>query len=310
MSWFRTVGRTTSTSTSESSTTCESDLSTDSSVSTLFRGVSTHLQLGLTLLRLGEANEAPIPPPARVHHAPPDDAIDIDSNVVDALPGDEPMGVSQQKLEDLAEHNPNMASHAGGADTEVEQAAGHGEKREKAFDMLKAGTRGAAKLIAGAEKLQAKVGAATSRQRAGVVPSSRDQTTIVGPVEFSARYDGQKGFVYVNSGAEEPFLAFNRRSIRTASGGNGGNGDSLSTDPDLHTVWTLKIDDIRQLRKHSGYGMKAKLMAGWATNAAIYDDLRIVDAQDKSWVVTALPYRDALFNRLFAISSKAKWEVW
>ncbi|WYZ36032.1 hypothetical protein EsH8_X_000679 [Colletotrichum jinshuiense] len=262
---------------------------------TLFKGVPTNLQLALTLLRIGEANKAPLPPPAHVHHAPPDEAIAIDENTIDALGDDSPLGASRAELEHAAERDAEIAEHAGGEDTEIQQAVGHGKKREKMFGILKSGAKGVAKASSGVDKLRAKAGSENAKMRVGVIPSSHNGPEVVGPVEFSARYDGQKGFLYVNSSADVPFVAFNRNSI-----------DNV----DLDTVWALNIEGITQLRKHSGYGMKAKLASGWATDGPIYDGLRIVDQNDKQWVVTALPYRDALFNRLCAIGKGTKWEVW
>ncbi|WQF86745.1 hypothetical protein CDEST_11759 [Colletotrichum destructivum] len=260
---------------------------------TLFKGVPTNNQLALTLLRVGEANRAPFPPPAQVKRAPPDKAIDIEEDVISASWGDEPLGASHEQLENVAERDGEMAQRAGGEDTEVQQAIGHGSKREKIFGLLKGGAKEVVKAAATVDKIRAKTGSENAKTRIGVVPSSNDDEQTVGPMEFSARYDGQKGFVYVNAAAG--FVAFNKKSI---------------TEEDLDTVWAVNIDGITQLRKHSGYGMKAKLYSGWATDGPIYDSLRIVDQEDKHFVVTALPYRDALFNRLCAISKTTKWEVW
>ncbi|KAL0935690.1 uncharacterized protein CTRU02_210281 [Colletotrichum truncatum] len=262
---------------------------------TLFKGVPTNLQVALTLLRLGEANKAPIPPPARAHRAPPEEPITVDEDVIDAMGGDQPLGASQSKLDEMAERDPEMTDHAGGEDTEVQQAVGHGKKREKVFGLIKSGAKEVAKAASGVEKIRAKTGSEHAKQRVGVIPSSHNGPQIIGPVEFSARYEGQQGFVYVNSTAEVPFVAFNRNSLDKG---------------DLDTVWAVNIEGITQLRKHSGHGMKSKLAAGWATDGPIYDSLRITDQNGKDWVVTALPYRDALFNRLCAIGKDAKWEVW
>ncbi|KAM0332294.1 hypothetical protein ACHAQA_002570 [Verticillium albo-atrum] len=268
----------------------------------LNKGVPTNSQLALTLLRLGEAHHAPFPPPARVDHAPPDEPIDMDETVISASGGDLPLGASDNELQDAADRDEDMADHAGGEDTEVKQAVGHGTKREKVFSILKGGAKEAVRATAVLDKLRAKAGSAHAKQRIGVVPSRRgggNGPLTVGPVEFSARCEGRAGFVYVNAAADEPFLAFNERSIQTPA-----------TKEDLRTLWVLNVDDITQLRKHSGYGMKAKLAAGWATDGPIYDSLRIVGRDGKNYVVTALPYRDALFNRLCAIGKHAKWEVW
>ncbi|KAK1579952.1 uncharacterized protein LY79DRAFT_651832 [Colletotrichum navitas] len=261
---------------------------------TLFKGVPTNNQLALTLLRVGEANRAPVPPPAHMRHTVPNKSINIDDDdVISASMGDKPLGASQSQLENVAERDKEMADHAGGEDTEVQQAVGHGRKREKIFGLLKGGAKEVAKATSTIDKIRAKAGSENAKTRVGALPSSKDEEQTIGPVEFSARYEGKKGFVYVNAAAG--FVVFNKNSI---------------TEENPNTVWTLNIDSITQLRKHSGYGMKAKLAAGWAVDGPIYDGLRIVDQEGNHFVVTALPYRDALFNRLCAIGKHTKWEVW
>ena len=80
-------------------------------------------------------------------------------------------------------------------------------------------------------------------------------------------------------------------------------------EKDERSLWSVKIDDIVRLKKHSGYGMKTKLGTGWAVNGGVQDGLRIEDGDGNDWVVTAVPHRDALFNRLCAISKSIKWEI-
>ncbi|EEY18693.1 conserved hypothetical protein [Verticillium alfalfae VaMs.102] len=138
--------------------------------STIFRGVPTNLQLALTLLRLGEANQAPFPPPARVHQPPPDEPIDIDQTVIDASVGDQPLGVSADELQHTAGYDAAQADHAGGGDTEVEQAVGHGNKRERVLSILKGSAKEAVKAAAGVDKIRAKMGATHAKQRVGVLP--------------------------------------------------------------------------------------------------------------------------------------------
>ncbi|KAH8174991.1 hypothetical protein LIA77_06410 [Sarocladium implicatum] len=268
---------------------------------TLFQGVPNDLQLAITLLRLGEASRAPLPPPVSTHEVPSDEGIELDETVLGGSLGDEPLGLSRDELQPIANHNEDMANEAGGADNEMKQAAGSNPKREKIFGILKDGARGAVKVVVAADKLRGKAGAPHSKLRAGVLPSSRDQVRKLGPVEFSARYDGKKGYVYVDSMADEPFVSFNRRSV-DATGGEGEEKDELS-------LWSVKIEDIARLKRHSGYGMKTKLGTGWAVNGGVQDGLRIGDGDGNEWVVTAVPHRDALFNRLCAISKSAKWEI-
>lgn len=236
------------------------------------------------------------------HEAPPDEAIELDETVLGGSLGDEPLGLPREELQPIADHNEDMADEAGGADNEMKQAGGSNPKREKIFEVLKGGARGAVKVVAAADKLRGKAGAPHSKLRAGVLPSSRDQVRKLGPVEFSARYHGRKGYVYVDSMAEVPFVSFNKRSVDATEG--------KEDEKDERSLWSVNIDDIARLRKHSGYGMKTKLGAGWAVNGGVQDGLRIGDGEGNEWVVTAVPHRDALFNRLCAISKSAKWEIY
>jgi hypothetical protein len=73
--------------------------------------------------------------------------------------------------------------------------------------------------------------------------------------------------------------------------------------------WIIPVSEIVTLNKYSGYGAKAKLMAGWALEEDIRDGLEIVDAMGRGWLVTALSRRDELFNRLCAVGDQ-RWEIW
>ena len=46
----------------------------------------------------------------------------------------------------------------------------------------------------------------------------------------------------------------------------------------------------------------------WATGRQVKDGLEIVDAEGKSWALTAVGMRDQLFNRLCAMGGQ-KWVV-
>lgn len=258
----------------------------------------------MTLLRLGEANKAPLPPPLAVHSPPPDEAIDLDETNFDGSLGDKPLGMPSDDLQDIANHDKEMADEAGGANNELKQAGGHSQKRQKVFNVLKEGARGAVKVVAAADKLRGLAGAPHSKLRAGVLASSRDQVKKLGPVEFSGRYHGTKGYMYVDSMADEPYVAFNKRSMDKTD-----EDDSDDEKDGLRMLWKVKIADILRMKKHSGYGLKTKLGAGWAVNGGVQDGLRIVDVEGQEYVVTALPHRDALFNRLCAISQIVMWEI-
>ena len=73
---------------------------------------------------------------------------------------------------------------------------------------------------------------------------------------------------------------------------------------DLQPEWFIPIAVITAVNKYSGYGAKAKLLAGWALEGEIIDGLEVVDSEDCSTVVTSIPHRDALLNRICAIGGQ------
>ncbi|KAL9057170.1 MAG: hypothetical protein Q9162_002498 [Coniocarpon cinnabarinum] len=66
---------------------------------TLLKGVPTNAQLTITLLRVGEANKAPLPPPPQTHEAPPDQPAEITSAHLDSTGADAPLGASKEEIE-------------------------------------------------------------------------------------------------------------------------------------------------------------------------------------------------------------------
>ena len=78
---------------------------------------------------------------------------------------------------------------------------------------------------------------------------------------------------------------------------------------EIKPVWSVALADITELKKIGGLGWKVKLVVGWAMDREVADGLEIIakDGQDK--VLTAVPLRDELFNRLVALGGQ-KWESW
>lgn len=171
---------------------------------------------------------------------------------------------------------------AGGDDTEVSKT--DSKEPHRVLRVMK----GAAKLgVRGAvvlDKTKAKLGHVGAKNRIGVVPSKRFEPTP-GPADFDAYYQGQAGILSVN--AVTSTLTF------------------LVKDA---VVWTVPISGIVALRKYSGYGFKTKMTAGWALNKRLNDSLGSTDVSGNEWAITAIPNRDALFNRLIAIGEQ-KWEL-
>ena len=164
---------------------------------------------------------------------------------------------------------------------------------------LKRTTKTGVETSLGIDNLRAKAGNETAKQHLGVLPKS-GEVLPSGPVDFKARYQGKKGWVYISTSATTPCVAFSK---------NASNGTGEQTADELDPVWSIPIEDIRELKKIGGLGWKAKIVVGWATDKTIADGLEIVDAHGGVYKLTAIGLRDELFNRLIALGAQ-KWESW
>jgi hypothetical protein len=108
------------------------------------------------------------------------------------------------------------------------------------------------------------------------------------------------------------------------------NRKGVNESPEvLKPVWSIAIDDIKEIRKIGGLGWKGemnclpvrrisfskgtnwttgKLVTGWAMDKPVQDGIEIVDSLGERRVCTALALRDELFNRLIAMNAKM-WKV-
>jgi hypothetical protein len=175
------------------------------------------------------------------------------------------------------------------------------KKRSKFLGFVKGGFKGAVKFGVGVDKVRAKVGTESAKQRIGVIPEKNSPATL-GRVHYDARFHGQEGRIHLNLAGGVHTVSFHEvAKSKTERMG-------LSDGQDSKVLWTISISEIHGLMKHSGYGFKSKLLAGWAMDREMRDSLEIKDSQDNKYILTALPFRDELFNRLCAIGGQL-WEV-
>ncbi|KPM35792.1 hypothetical protein AK830_g10778 [Neonectria ditissima] len=269
-------------------------------IDTSLEGFHTDAQLTITLLRLGEAHNLPLPPPPGLQKPPSHETRELTDDVLGASGGDRPLGATEEEIHEAVEKDQEMLNQAGGDDHEATISGSHGKRRSKVLGVFKIGARAAAKTLIGIDKLRAKAGAESAKTRLGAA-SSLEEPPIAGPVEFKGRYQGEQGFLYITTDAACPSLCFSTESSQDNS-----HGRILD---ELQPAWVIPIANITELNKYSGYGANAKLLAGWALDGKIMDGFEIVDRKGYSTLITSIPHRDELFNRLCAIGSQ-KWEVW
>ncbi|KAJ6562429.1 hypothetical protein B0H19DRAFT_1288259 [Mycena capillaripes] len=266
---------------------------------TVLKGVPTNAQLAITLLRIGEANKAPLPPPPLSAYPPQDEPIELSDENLRATGAEPPLNATDEELDAAVQPDPTVAHHTG--DPQIDHAKGKsGGKGSKLVNMVKKGIRGTVVAALGADQLKAKAGSETAKRRLGVLPRHRE---VTGPVDFVCRYEGKKGHAYIATNATIPCVAFSLDDNITTLGSSG------RAESDLNPIWSIAVGDIVEIRKVGGLGWKARLVAGWALDREIADGLEIVTKRQEVFPLTAVVLRDELFNRLVAMGGQ-QWEAW
>jgi hypothetical protein len=268
---------------------------------TLLKGVPTNAQLTITLLRIGEANKAPLPPPPHINEPPPDVPVDVSEQELRSTGADWPLNATKAELDEAMAHDPTTAHETDGKDIDAAKDSNHGGKKgNKIVNFFRGTVKGGVQTTIGADKVKAAVGSEHAKNRLGAVqPKGADMTS--GPVEFKSRFDGKKGHLYITTKTTIPRIAFSTDNTIEKIG-------SVNRE-DLHPIWSVPIGEIKEIRKVGGYGWKAKLVVGWALGREIADGIVITDRNGTETRLTAMPLRDELFNRLVAMGGQ-KWECW
>ncbi|KAK7415445.1 hypothetical protein QQX98_005896 [Neonectria punicea] len=247
---------------------------------TLLRGVPTNAQLTITLLRIGEKNKAPIPPPPSTDAPPPVEAhatAGEDLGHLAATDGEIATAVQPEPFPE-----------------DPEEDAEDDKKKHKKSHRLMALFRNTAKggihTALAADKAIAKAGAPHAKKRLGVVKSTAPDPET-GPIQFPARCNGKKGHAYITATATTPALSWTPNT------------------EDVKPAWTVTLGEIAELKKMGGLGWKSKIIVGWAMNKEIVDGLSITTKDGTELHLTAVIMRDQLFNRLISMGSQM-WEAW
>ncbi|UKZ78543.1 hypothetical protein TrVFT333_006289 [Trichoderma virens FT-333] len=246
---------------------------------TILRGIPTNAQLAVTLLRIGEKNKTPIPPPPSSDAPPP---TKIDSEAAQQVGN---LGVTEEEAREAL--RPDL-DHATEVKDDSEQRKP--KRSHRILNLLKGTTKGGVHTALAADKAKAAVGAVHARNRLGVVNKPSDADYMSGPICFPARCRGRKGHAYITATATSPALSW------------------TSDIEDVNPAWTVAIEDIAELKKVGGLGWKSKILVGWAMEREVVDGLVVRTMDGKEHHLTAISMRDELFNRLIAMGHQM-WEA-
>lgn len=255
--------------------------------SNILRGVPTNSQLTLTLLRIGEVHNTPIPPvpTSNPNDADQDQAIDIE---------DIPVGSSPSAKLAVIQESPSPTT-----ESHVEEESEPKHKRlSKIARIFKGNTKSAVEAKLAIDRVRAKAGSDKAKGHLGVLPKPKN-LVYAGPSHFKARMDGKQGWLYITEGPR-PTLVYTTRDPRPESNDAG----------NLEPVVEIDVEGIKKLKRATAFnGKSAEMAAGWSSDKELLGSVEVEDLDGKMWRFTALPERDELFNRLVALGEIGRAHV-
>jgi hypothetical protein len=260
----------------------------------LLKGVPTNAQLTLTLLRIGESNAAPLPPPpsSSLHKAPSRPASIHHDQLT--------LGATDEEINRAAAPEPKQDAVQ---DTHEDEKPKKKNLGARIIGFFKGTTATGIETKLAADRVRAQVGSIHAQNHVGILRKKGLETLPYGPVEFDARYKGKRGTVVIDSSQKPPLLYFTTDPTVT-------QGDYRLDSRRKGTVlFTIPVTEIQEMRKIGGMGWKGKLVAGWAVGGKeVVDGLVLIGKHPQdSYQLTAMSTRNELFNRLVAIDGQV-WE--
>ncbi|KAL4914551.1 hypothetical protein BDW62DRAFT_219957 [Aspergillus aurantiobrunneus] len=260
----------------------------------LLKGIPTNAQLTLTLLRIGEANTAPLPPaPSGSLDKAPSRPASINHEQLT-------LGATSEEINQAAAAEPKQHHH--------HHKVGEGEQKEKKtfasrlLNFFRGTTAAGIEGKLAVARARAEIGSADAKNQKGVLQKKGLQVLPSGPVEFDARYKGHRGMAIIDTSHEPALLYFTTDSTAQL-------GDyRMESRKNGSVYFDIPVTEIQEMRKIGGMGWKGKLITGWAVEGKEVVDGIVVTGKEKhqSFQLTAMSKRDELFNRLVAIDG----QVW
>ncbi|KAJ6263075.1 hypothetical protein Dda_1634 [Drechslerella dactyloides] len=211
---------------------------------TILKGIPTNAQLAITLLRIGEANKAPIPPPPRSSSPPSSGAVTPNSEY-DHAELSEGLDASPEELEQAI--RPSTPPHVNDPAKPPRKKTG-----SKVLSFFKHTTKTGVATALGTDRIKAQVGSEHAKQRIGILPDEKD-IPPQGPVDFPARMHGKKGSIFITTTAVTPCVSFAFESkkdtvktiVSSEDSSNLQNSEALE-GPNLKPVWSVAINEIKE----------------------------------------------------------------
>lgn len=257
---------------------------------TLLKSVPTNAQLTLTLLRIGELNATPLPPPPSAQE-------------------NEPLWPIRRKKSQTPTLN-RSSDQNGSLDLQKQQTTDSGSppksKRKFASKLFKFVRRTISTAIKGHatfDRAMTMAGSMQAKHLVNLLENGGWVSPPVGPLKFDAKFERKRGAAVVDSTKEPPVLYFTT------------NQSSVIDDLRLESrkkgsvLFQIPVTDIRELKKTEGLGWKGKLIVELTAGSKDSADGLIISGTegDQIYHLTGMRARNQLFNRLIAIGAQF-WE--
>ncbi|KAJ5560575.1 hypothetical protein N7513_002974 [Penicillium frequentans] len=257
---------------------------------TLLAGVPTNAQLTLTLLRIGEINSEPLPPPPAVGNK--DRAWPIARKKSQASSSTDL--TKQDSSPELQKSNSNISL----PETKP--------KRRTMFKFFKFLRRTIATAIQGHiafDRAMAIAGSTHTRGLLSMLQNRQFSATPFGPLKFDAKYERKRGAAVIDNSKEPPILYF------TTYQSAGLDDLRIESRKKGSVLFQIPVTGIKELKKTEGLGWKRKLIVELTAGSKEAADGLVVSGDDleQTYHLTGMRSRNQLFNRLVAIDAQF-WE--
>jgi hypothetical protein len=200
--------------------------------------------------------------------------------------------------------SPNPTSPSAEAESESEKP--RHRHLSKALTFLKGNTKATVESKLAIDHVRAAAGSHKAQGHLGVLPK-KENLVYAGPAEFKARYMGKKGWLYITDASTSPLSNSSPRLLFVTEDARKKHGQ-IDVSDEKKILWSIALCDIHRLKRATAFVNKpAEMAADWAEDTELLGSLEIDDLKGETCRFTAIPERDALFNRLVALGGQ-RWE--
>jgi hypothetical protein len=258
---------------------------------TLLKGIPTNAQLTLTLLRIGEINSSPLPPPP--------DTEDKDSS-----------SLIRRKARAVIASNaaPTKLEATDSTDSPTDPQTDPAPKQRKRwfFKILRIVRRTIATAIKshGAfDRAMRIANSAHTRTLLELLAKKDWFAAPTGPLKFEAKFQRKRGTAVIDSTQEPPVMYFTTTQSASI------DDLKLESQKKGSVLFQIPVSDITELKKTEGLGWKGKLIVELTAGSKEAADGLVISGNEseQAYHLTGMKARDQLFNRLIAIDAQF-WE--